>query len=317
MASARSRRIACSRSVTCRRRLMRVFVGAGQLLRPEIRVAEGHRHRGPGRRSFDHLRGRNPGRHKRPFGSARRDGIHAHAELVHDAGTEQPLQDRPLHFRPVVLARGGERSPLRRRPLLAEPASEHLPRDGHATVDAGRRQFERRRKLDRSANECRAGRGRAQVVADGHPVHERPDFGRLAVAGAELARGCALLVTFGNHRASMLRLRVAVFGAELVCFRADFVRHRVIGESGDLIQSLANFGDPNGELLGGRHWSKPINGRGAIAYINSTSSRHRSRSGSGRRFSKAVLRIWHPRQSVCSPSSAYGSWSGSTCSGTR
>ena len=47
----------------------------------------------------------------------------------------------------------------------------------------------------------------------------------------------------------MLRFRVAVFGAELVRFGADFVRHRVIGEPGDFVESLANFGEPNRELL--------------------------------------------------------------------
>ena len=46
---------------------------------------------------------------------------------------------------------------------------------------------------------------------------------------------------------------VAYSAVSLSALRADLVRHRVVGESCDLVQPLADFGKPNGQALRVRH----------------------------------------------------------------
>ena len=130
---------------------------------------------------------------------------------------------------------------------------QHPPRNEDSARLPDRGDLERRIELGgRAGQSDTAGSGR-EVVVNADPLNQRPDFGRLAVGVAEFTLGCALLFTFGDQCAAVLRLFRSEFLGELVRFGAYFVGHAVVVESGDLVQSLANLGEPYGELHGGSH----------------------------------------------------------------
>ena len=77
----------------------------------------------------------------------------------------------PLHFRPVVRGRSRERAEL-----------QCGPRHGHAPARPGNGDFKRPVQLGGPALDAVAGRGRPQVIVEGHGLEQAPRLRRLAVA---------------------------------------------------------------------------------------------------------------------------------------
>ena len=240
-----------------RRLLMRELVSARQPLGLQGLRGEARRHRRIGRCAFRlHGRRRAAGE-KRPLGHPRRNAVDAHPERPENVHPEEPLQNRPLRRPPA-------RSPVSVNARDSRRGAGAARSSGVSSMRHGIRMPPDWPTVATfiAAFSSAAGpvsptppRGPCEVVTNVDSREKRPDFGRLAVAVAELALRLPLLLAFGDDRGPVLRLRVAVLRGEPIGFGPDFIGEGFAFEPGDLVQPLPDFGQPNRQFLSGSHFS--------------------------------------------------------------